>query len=314
MKKLIQYIVLIFLISAVVLTVVDFMLEHGLLKQKEDVFGKLNEVFHGKENYNVLFLGSSRTLVHVNPLIIDSVLKVNSYNAGFDGINIIESKMFLDSYLEHHPAPRLLVLTIDIGSLAINDTTKLFDFPLYFPYLKDGNVKNTLSEFLPQTKWISTFPFLKPAYYDDFKKYMAIKAAIRPGGDKKNILYKGFAPKEMEWKGEELHTRFQIHNSKHGLDLLKQVLNICSENKIKCAIVYAPQTAELTERIDNFNDYLNLLKQTCDDYNIPFLNYSEIPITNDKKYFYNHLHLNSEGANIYSELLANDLKNLFKGN
>jgi len=312
MKHLLRYVLFIVMIALVALTVINFLTERLLKKQKEDVFGKLNEIFSGEEYYDALFLGSSRTLVQINPHIVDSILNSNSYNLGILGISIIECKMLLNSYLKRHKPPQLLILNVDMFSLNIHDTTSLFDFPIYFPYLDNPVVKKTMRNYTASSKIVSVLPFLKLAFYDDFKKEMALKAFLHPKGNPENILYKGYAPKNLKWKADSLISRFTIQYTRYGFNILKEVLNICSENKIKTAVIYAPQSDELNQHLNNFSVYKNLIKEICTESNVEFYDYSSIQLTKNRNYFYNHSHLNSQGADVFTALLANEIKKKYK--
>ena len=54
---------------------------------------------------------------------------------------------------------------------------------------------------------------------------------------------------------------------------------------------------------DNFQKYAN-------KYNIPILDYTDMDICYDTAFFYNSMHLNKKGANIFTDSLANDIKRL----
>lgn len=312
MKKLLLQILFVLSVTILLLTIITFLIDSSLKKQKEDVIGKINEIFNGKENYDALFLGSSRVLMQINPHIIDSVLNINSFNCGMDGSLIIESKMLLSSYLKIHKPPKLVILNIDQFTLYINDTIKLFDFPVYFPYLNEPVVKKTLCHYSGACELVSAMPFLKLSFFDDFKKWMAVKAIINPNGNPENILYKGYSPKKSDWKGENLSSNFTIKYSKEGFELLEDVLKISASEKIKTVVIYAPQTDELSSRLNNFNEYKKLIKECCNSFHVEFYDYSTIPLTKNRNYFYNHLHLNSDGADTFTNLMANDLKKIYK--
>ena len=188
MKKLMQYITLVSGITVLCLFGINFIVERSLKKQTEDVYGKLNEIFEGKENFDLLFVGSSRGPVQINPMVIDTILSINSFNAGLDGISIVECKMVIESYLDKHQAPQALVLNMDMGSMEITDTYQEFDYPLFLPYLNHKYVKQTLYEYTPSVKFLGCFPFLKPAYYNDFKKYLALKAIAHLKQSKKEYF------------------------------------------------------------------------------------------------------------------------------
>ena len=51
-------------------------------------------------------------------------------------------------------------------------------------------------------------------------------------------------------------------------------------------------------------------KKIADKYGIPILDYMTMSLCKDTTYFYNAMHLNKKGSEIFSDSLAHDLKRL----
>ena len=62
---------------------------------------KLDELLNKQTDYDVLFVGSSKTHFDINPAIVDSVCKLSSYNAGMEGGNLFEFNMIVQAYLQN---------------------------------------------------------------------------------------------------------------------------------------------------------------------------------------------------------------------
>ena len=58
------------------------------------------------------------------------------------------------------------------------------------------------------------------------------------------------------------------------------------------------------------DDTYAVAKQYADKYEIPVLDYTYMNICYDTAYFFNAMHLNKTGAEIFSDTLANDIKRL----
>ncbi len=79
MKKRFLYTFLAAVITASVIDGFFFrVLSSGLRKVHKDFQGKLNYMLDGKDHYDVVFFGSSRVHNGINPLVFDSITKVNS--------------------------------------------------------------------------------------------------------------------------------------------------------------------------------------------------------------------------------------------
>ena len=75
----------------------------------DEVSEKLAYFARHKDDFDVLFFGSSRIYHGVSPQVFDATLKarglaVTSLNLGIDGMNIPESSCFLEKILEQNPA------------------------------------------------------------------------------------------------------------------------------------------------------------------------------------------------------------------
>jgi hypothetical protein len=78
---------------------------------------------------------------------------------------------------------------------------------------------------------------------------------------------------------------------------------------IELVLVYAPEHIGFQKGIVNRDEFINYYKFLAEKYSLKFLDYSKDPICSDPRLFYNHLHLNQIGSDIFSRKLAMDLKN-----
>src|SRR5437868_1512175 len=101
------------LISLLSVFLFSFFLEKGQKKYHVHKYKRVHEIFQGTENYEVLFIGSSRTHTTIYPKIVDSITEARSYNAGVEGGNLYEFELSLKGFLYGHQSPKLVVLTLD---------------------------------------------------------------------------------------------------------------------------------------------------------------------------------------------------------
>src|SRR4051794_41117213 len=117
--RYVKYFLLVILLGVGVLDLIYVLFRHGYNVYNDFEQSRLKTIFSGKEDYDVLFIGSSRTYSHINPRVIDGVMHSNSYNAGVLGGNLFESSLILRGYLANHPAPKLLVLDLATASFEV---------------------------------------------------------------------------------------------------------------------------------------------------------------------------------------------------
>lgn len=307
MKPILKYLFISAALAAIALSMIDFFIQANLRALKEDIYGKLNELFNSSKPNDIIFLGSSRIYHAADPQIIDSITGLSSYNFGLDGIGLIENFMMLTSYLEHHPAPTCVVLNLDLHSLEITDTTGMKNFTAFLPYSDHKTVRQAILSYQSFSDRLALIPFLRPAFNDDFRKNMALKHAFNAEGNSKHIFYKGFKSYDGEWAGAALPGKIEFSITAKGIALLDSIISVCNREKIKLLMVYAPQTQQFSERVANMETFQNYFDSVCVGQNQAFKNYCCDDMSRSASNFKSHLHLSAEGSRLYSIKLAHHL-------
>lgn len=269
---------------------------------------KLKEIIEGKNYYDALFIGSSRTFYHVNPKIIDSVLNFKSFNAGIDGANIVEMNMILKCYLASHPAPKYVIADLPTGSLATQETP-VFNPNIYYPFLKNKIVFNALKPY-KRVSLLKYLPFLQITESDDNIK-QGVVAGLAGKQRPLNPTYNGYLESgtdtiSLPFKIKFLTTYFPIDNQ--GISLLEEIIEICEKNHIRLIISYAPVYKFKDEKMNPA--FFPTLTNICNTNHTRLLNYRYLSINNNHLLFRDEHHLNKYGADIFSHILANDMKKM----
>ena len=291
-------------------SVCSFWLSNGLNKYYTELHKKLKSTFVDSTNYDLLFVGSSRVMNNVNPKIIDSITTLKSFNAGTSGANVYESKVIIESYLENHPAPKSIYVGLDLFSF--NTKNKLFNYTYYLPFTENKKLVSELNLLDHNTTLYKYLPFLQLADYDDYAKTNAIKGIL----SKKELIqnqteYKGF----VSLGNEVLDTSNLIIGGETvvidlvGENTLNEILLLCKKRNIKLSFFYAPEyKAMWQKKVTNAQFVFSMIDSFSQKNNIAFLRYDTIQICNNPLYFNNVRHLNNEGANMFSEIFAKDIK------
>jgi hypothetical protein len=273
--------------------------------------GRLAELLYNNTAYNVLFIGSSRTHLTVNPKIIDSICKVNSYNAGIEGANLFEFRMMLHAYLQNHPPPKWLILTLDLHSFAFNP--KFFNYAQYFSFTNNSVIKKYLNDNGYCTLRLKLFPFLEMTDYDDNTKGFFIKGLL--GGSEINegdFQYKGYVSNTQNYITSEdstSTTTIPLPVSDTAKEYLSDILQTCKDNNIKLIFTYAPEYKhKYQQHHSNSSKILSMIDSVAVKNNIPFFRDDNLSICSDPKLFANIGHLNRVGADKYSCILAKEIK------
>lgn len=306
--KFVKYISMVLLICGISLTLLYIPYRKGYKTYYSFEQTRLKEIIEGTTYYDALFIGSSRTYYHVNPKIIDSTLHLKSFNAGIDGGNIVEFNMILKSYLAHHPPPKYVIVDLSMSSLAIKEIS-VFNPNIYFPFLNNDVVYNCLKPY-KRVGLLKFLPFLQLTESDDNIRQGVLAGLI---GKRKPLppTYKGYLESGTDticlpYKMTYLTVYWPVE--KEAVALLEETIGICKKNDIKLILSYSPVYQLKDEKMNP--ELFATITRICNKAHIPFLNYRHLSLNNNHLLFRDEHHLNKYGADIFSNILANDIKSL----
>ena len=303
----VKYIGIVVAICAATLSILHFLYLKGFNKFYAFEQGKVHEIIEGKTDYDVVFVGSSRTFYHINPKVVDSVLHMNTYNAGMDGANLLEVDMIIKSYLQQHKAPRLVVLEIPATAFAIA-LKPIFNPNMYYSYLDNEVVFETLEPY-QRVYVLKYLPFLQITQADDALKQAALYGHLNKKSINPAKTYKGFKPNgndTLPIPYKRIKTIYQIEDK--GISMLQEIIQMCKQHNTKLVFTYAPHYKLADEEMNP--RFFPTIEQVRQAQQIPFLNYRYHPISQQHTLFEDVRHLNKNGADVYSALIANDIKPL----
>lgn len=289
------------------------MADAGLRKSNYDLYSEWNDVYNGRTNANLLIMGSSRSWVHISPFILDDVLKVNSYNLGMDGWSFSMQSARFKVFLKHNRKPDYVIQSLDMGTL--DKREDLYQYQQFLPYLSDPIIWSATQKYKGK--------FTLTQYYFPLFKYngnwnLVIIGLLNYFGAKADepLKYKGQQGQDSEWDNSfDKYKKDNPNGVKEKIDGETKVefenyLNYCKENGIKVALVYTPEYYEAQQLTINREEVMEIYRSYAAKFDIPFLDYSNHPISFNKSYFYNSQHMNKNGAEIFSKILAQDLLNI----
>ncbi len=307
-----------------IVIVTGFLMAQGIYllinKGRNDYFyhttAHFTELLENSTNYDLLLLGSSRTHLHDNPRIIDSVTGMNSYNAGIEGGSMMELDIVLNGYLETHPAPKLVVLEVAMLSMDV-DKQIVSNPTFYFNHLQNNAVYNRLNQSWKYTGFLKYLPFLRLAQFDDLNRSYGIKGLI---GEKEPLFgdtYKGYAENTSQVISDTVTSNATgcawVKYSEKGNQFLSQVLSSCQKKKIPIIVMYAPEYKRMNYECPDGHRVIAGIDSICRSFNIPFWNYLNNPICNNRLLFANISHFNKRGADVFSAMLAEDIRKYAAG-
>ena len=313
--KPLKRVLLIVIISISICQITFLLFRYGSKKYGSHKHERLNELLQNNTHHDLILVGSSIVHCGMNPRIIDSICNISTYNAGVEGGNLLEFKMIFDAYLVNHPPPNYLMLTLDLTSFSLD--RKFFNHLDYYPFLSNKVVDRVLCNNGHETALVKILPFIELIEYDEEMRSRCVKGLL----DKNEIM-----PGQIEYKGFLTHSmKFHYDNPKinsyftdeivsdGSLNLFQAIRDTCNTRNIMMIINFPPvYQKEGQNNIINSGKIYKMICSLANDYKIDFLDHNKLDICTDSSLFVDFTHLNTDGADLYSVILAKELLGLIR--
>lgn len=297
-----RYLINIAIFFAIV-AVVDFALGKAFHYLQANVAGGRTgaEYFVCKQSSDeVIVMGSSRASHHYVPEIISENLGLSCFNAGQDGNGIILQygrwKMISNRY-----TPKLIIYDVEpFFDLYENDNTRYID--RLKPFASDKNVHRYITELytLERYKLLSqlyryNFKFLEISY--DCIRSVSYKNGYDPlYGHIRQEMINGSNADNSE-KREKVYDDVKIAT-------LRNLITEAQASDVKVVLVSSPYWKTYG------TPDMRIVRQIADEFGVPFFDYSNSYISNNPDYFEDSMHLNDNGARVFTNDLTQKLKAL----
>lgn len=284
--------------------IADVMISSGLRRTERGHFYTMNALMNQKMDADVVILGNSRASTSYHPLILDTILRVNSRNLGISAQPFGVSYLRWQLYHRNNKNPKLLIVNIDFRDL--RSIKKRMENEQYYPYMHDTLVKPYLDlfGFTWAEKHVPTY-----RYRGDYK-LMAIGLGelLHVHHDTKGDYYKGYSNENAKWDGKNLDALLNRgvikgHCNQEVVKQLESLLQETSNEGIPVVFVYAPLYKKLKDNLEE-EKTRKAYHDLSQKYGIPLLDFSEMDFCTDTSYFMNGHHVNRKGAEQFSMELA----------
>ena len=306
LKRVLEFSVLMVLLAVLA----DVGVSQGLRKTERGHFYTMNALMNKQMDADIVILGNSRAAGSYHPMILDSILHVNSWNLGVSGQPFCVSWLRWELYRRNNATPKLLVINIDYSELEM--VTNGYEKEQYYPYLKDTLVQPYLD--LYGMSWMEKhIPMYR--YRGDYKLIcIGLGELLGIRHDTKGDYYKGYSNLPAEWDGTNLERVLQggVVKGRANLSaaaLLEQILKQSRNEGFPVVFVYAPMYERLKQHLDE-KDPVWIYQDLASRYDVPILDFTDMELCSDTLFFRDANHLNSEGAALFSLALAHSIDSL----
>ena len=243
---------------------------------------------------------SSRAWAHISPAILDSTLHTHSYNLGHDGSAFNRQYTRYLLYRKHNPKPRVIIQNIDSPTLTY---TTGYDQYQYFPYFNDADVRRWIVPYEQFTIADRILPFYRYANF-----------GLRNLFNDVSVSTQGYCGRDYKWDVDtnSLNIDTTFTSDSRTLATFDKFLAEATAEGIQVILVHTPFQSYISRHQGDPDQMWNIYQQFADKYNLPILNYLDDTLCDNTEYFFNIMHLNRQGAEIFTRELAEDLKPLLK--
>lgn len=306
-KKVLLFLIILF-VSSLLLQQTIFIIA-GEINVGE--FGVMNKIVGGEINADILISGTSRAFVGFNPNEINKVTGLKAFNIALNKSRLAIQLPLLKTYLKHNKKPKILIQELGLETLTLDN--EVYAPYKYLPYLYEEELFQGLSK-IDSDFWMHKYiPLTNLVYFNTFFQKIFFKEIFLTLNEGKDYLKEGFYPHENVWTLNEEEFLKQprgiyFMHTEEGRKYLLEIIQICSRQNIKLVFVTTPFYYKIKKPLERYGKkMIKTYTEISDRYNVPYLNYIEIPLSKEKKYFYNFTHLAKNGAKEFSNIISRDL-------
>ncbi|AWG21464.1 hypothetical protein FFWV33_07910 [Flavobacterium faecale] len=295
-----------FLKNSILFLLVFFIVDKGfyyfLIKAPEREYDtRLEEVFEGNLNKDIIILGSSRGSDNILAGQIEKATGQSTYNLSYQGSDVTFHYFMLNTLLKFNQKPKTVILLIDNPyefdskkslNFRIDRLLPLAKYNYFNEELITQKEKNLFSRIfcLGRLNW-------EQITFNQTKKTSVIPIdsfGSMPLYKKKDTTFLQYAKKEKVY--------LETNESKVKVAAFKKFQYLCKQDKIQLFYVFSPSFMEF-----NSGFYTRFLKEVQKK-NVMVYD-SLNPVYKDPAYFYDESHLLETGAKIYTDEIITFIKN-----
>jgi hypothetical protein len=298
----------------VALYITELVIDTGVRASDYSHYHKVNLIAEHSIDPEVAVFGSSVSEVGIDPRILKGKAGISAYNFSIDGTRFVQMKGMVEEFAEHSTQCKTVVLTEYFGTFT--GTEQLTEVHRFMAHINNDNFYRALYPIQPDLIWkLRYVPFYKfiameHPYYK--ASYLGWKKKLGHGSPEDTAF--GYTPKYLTWGGQldsinKLSGPIVITIDPRIVGEYKAMVSKLVGKGIDVLIVLPPVQKDGRSLVKNLDGLRNAFQEMTSS-KVHFLDLTTMPITEDKRYFYNNSHVNREGSIIFSDTLASVIKGI----
>ena len=246
-------------------------------------------------NTDIICIGNSAILNSVNPEIIEDSLSMTCYNGGITGQGVFFFETIIDCILQRH-TPKMIIVGLRPEEVGGNIGEGIYD--VLKPYYGLGYT--SIDDHFNKTNGFDRF-----LLHSNLLRYNTIwvRVLLYMLFDDTAYPENGFMPLDKPSKIPQLHHIKEYEKPvKEKLECIERIIQKCQERNIDIVICYPPTLNSFKQKE---LPCVKAIEDLCHRYKTPCLiDYDNKYFQHHPELFYDEGHVNKDGADKYSILLA----------
>lgn len=302
MKKYLLYTMLFIIPIWIVLLGADDSLSHRIRCANSSFSQPLYDMYNVTDSFDILICGNSRASVQYNPFILDSILECNSYNLGYDGCAVNIQLVKYEQWCKYHSNPKYIIYNIDLWTM---NETRGNNREQIFPYFTmDRNLMKNMDIYHDYTIAEKFIPF---------SRYIGHKNMIEGVLVDSISFYKGYYGFDWEWQQTNVRHNQDLYKCACDSNMIELFCDFIEKQQVKnieILFVYAPMFHTILKNSPDIQKMYDMYGNIANQYNIAILDYNTEIMCQDSTLFYNKMHLNQTGSELFTKKLAHDIDSI----
>jgi len=275
-------------------------------------------VSSSKINATILIHGPCEPLWMLNPTLIDSITKLNSYNLALSHSDFADNYLHLYLYLKNNNAPKLLLLYVTPESMDKNYNT--FNTYRFAQYLSDDTVLQVVKECDADYAKYTPFPFLNYAYYNKnitFNIIQGIKHKLE--NRKRPYFINGFEPpakilwdNNIEEMREQYPKGYTFKIDSLRVKYLIKTIQLAQSRGINVVLYESPVLTESLSCLKNRDEIIFFVKQLAVKNKVEYIVFKDEKLSASRENYISSLNLSEKSLPVFNDTLALFIKRIIE--
>lgn len=298
-KKLLILLVIMFIVDRGLGSLLQYYYSHEPMGDAASFSHAIND-----PQEDILIYGSSRAVHTYDPRVFTDSLGLSCYNCGREATNVVYHSAILPAALNGTHKPKAIVL--DITAKEIEWRSGAYGSEvlagIILPYvLTNEHFANLAKELFPKEYYKAKISKL-------YAYNSVILSIIRNYSRRHNDNINGYQPLRGSKvdKDPEVPTSVRDKIHPYSKEKLEEFVKTVTDHKIPLIVIISPMYSKPFKD----NESIAVSKQILAKYGVTLWDYGTDPRFVKREYFYDATHMNTKGAEVFSQEIASRMKQM----